>query len=313
MVPLMPWFGPVRMAGRRAPAACLLLATACVGHAVDNAGEEARVRRVYDGDTIEVEFRGETERVRYIGIDTPEMSDPRPAIEEMAREAAAANRALVDDRAVRLEFDVQERDRYGRLLAYVWVGDTLVNERLVRDGFARAGSYPPNVRRQDRLRRAERAAREDGRRLWDGRLGDQPLRLPDGAAAQSSPRPTPPGRAGSGNRWPADRRPADLPPGTTAVCDSVAGARRLPGDDGLTFLNLGHDYPDQALTVVIEARDRASFASPPEQAYRRQRICVTGVVSEYRGRPQIRVRSPEQIVIQDPVPHSGQDPPGREN
>jgi micrococcal nuclease len=170
---------------RRAISVCLLLAGACVSHSID-ADVEAIVRRVYDGDTIEVEFRGVTERVRYIGIDTPEMGDPRPPIREVARAAAAENRALVDGRVVRLEFDVQQRDRYGRLLAYVWVGDPRINERLVRDGFARAGSYPPNVRLQDRLRAAERSARTDGRRLWDGRLGDEPLRVPDRAAPRSA-------------------------------------------------------------------------------------------------------------------------------
>ena len=130
---------------------------------------EARVLRVQDGDSIEVDVDGRTERVRYIGIDAEEMTDTRPRSLEMAHAAAAANRELVEDRRVILEFDDRRRDRYGRLLAYVRLGDTLVNEWLVREGYARAGAYPPNLRYQDRLEAAQDAARAAGRRIWDGR------------------------------------------------------------------------------------------------------------------------------------------------
>lgn len=139
-------------------------------------GPEARVTRVYDGDTIEVEFEGAKERVRYIGIDTPERDDRRALILEMARLATDANRSLVAGRSVRLEFDVDRRDRYDRLLAYVFVGDTLVNEWLVREGFAQAREYRPNVRHQERLFEAQRKAKAERLRLWDGRLPSERLR-----------------------------------------------------------------------------------------------------------------------------------------
>lgn len=152
-----------------------LLTAACA--VPDQAGrQEAQVTRVYDGDTIEVEFEGQRERVRYIGIDTPEFDDDRPAIRELARLASEANRALVNGRTVRLEFDREHRDRYGRLLAYVLVGDTLVNEWLVRGGFAESRDYPPNLRHQRRLDAAEREARGAGLLLWDGRLAGRRLR-----------------------------------------------------------------------------------------------------------------------------------------
>lgn len=132
-------------------------------------GTTVRVLAVYDGDTIEVELDGKRERVRYIGIDTPEMDDTRPAIADVARRAYEENRRLVGGRRVELEFDAERTDRYGRLLAYVRVGDTLVNEWLVRQGLADARPYPPNLRHQDRLERAEREAHDDGGRFRDAR------------------------------------------------------------------------------------------------------------------------------------------------
>lgn len=129
------------------------------------AGGEVLCTRVIDGDTIEVLGGG---RVRYIGIDTPEL---RP-VEAWAEAAAAANRELVEQRMVRLEMDVQERDRYGRVLAYVWVDGLLVNDELVRLGYAQVSTYPPNVRYQERLLAAEREARTAGRGLW----GSSPAR-----------------------------------------------------------------------------------------------------------------------------------------
>jgi micrococcal nuclease len=115
---------------------------------------------VIDGDTVII---AGGERVRYIGIDTPEMgSNP----EAFAREATDANRALVEGKAVRLERDVSETDRYGRLLRYVWVGGTMVNVELVRRGLAEAKAYPPDTRYQPLLDAAQFEARVAGRRMW---------------------------------------------------------------------------------------------------------------------------------------------------
>ncbi len=120
-------------------------------------------QRVIDGDTIVLETG---ERVRYIGIDTPETKHPRKPIERMGKEASAFNRRMVQGRRVRLEMDVQERDRYGRLLAYVFVGDVHVNAALVEAGYARVMTVPPNVRHVKLFRGLEQAAREEGRGLW---------------------------------------------------------------------------------------------------------------------------------------------------
>jgi len=132
--------------------------------------EIGQVVRVTDGDTIRVEIEGVEERVRYIGVDTPESVDPRKTIQPYAVEADRANRRLVEGREVVLEIDVSERDRYGRLLRYVWVdaaeGWVLVNFQLVSDGYASAVTYPPDVKYQALLLDAERAAREAAVGMW---------------------------------------------------------------------------------------------------------------------------------------------------
>jgi micrococcal nuclease len=124
------------------------------------------VVRVVDGDTIHVRIGARVEKVRYIGVNTPEVHHPRKGEEPGGREAAEVNRRLVEGKSVRLELDVQERDRYGRLLAYVWVGDVMVNAELVRLGYAQVMTIPPNVRYQEMFVKLQREAREAGRGLW---------------------------------------------------------------------------------------------------------------------------------------------------
>jgi micrococcal nuclease len=121
------------------------------------------VARVVDGDTIKLE-NGET--VRYIGIDTPETVDPRRPVGCFGKEAGNKNTELVLGKEIRLEKDISDADKYGRLLRYVYVGDIFVNEYLVREGYARASSYPPDVKYQELFREAEWEAREMKRGLW---------------------------------------------------------------------------------------------------------------------------------------------------
>ncbi len=124
---------------------------------------EFQVVRVIDGDTIVIE---NNERVRYIGMDTPELARGKRPAEPYADEAKAFNQRLVGGKRVRLEFDKEERDRFGRLLAYVYVGEVMVNEELVRSGLARAAAYPPNLRYRSRFEKLEEEAKEDGRGIW---------------------------------------------------------------------------------------------------------------------------------------------------
>lgn len=134
---------------------------------------EATLVRVVDGDTIRVMVDGVEERVRYIGIDTPELNTSSPATPDPYAEAATdANRRLLAGGRLVLEKDVSERDRYGRLLRNAWVERdgtwTFVNLALVAEGYAQVSTYPPDVRYADVLLAAGRAAREGGRGLWGG-------------------------------------------------------------------------------------------------------------------------------------------------
>jgi endonuclease YncB( thermonuclease family) len=124
------------------------------------------VIRVIDGDRIDVDIDGTREQVRYLGIDAPEARHPTLPPQPYGPEAEAANRRLVEGKTVRLEFDVQPRDGLGRLLAYVYVGDVMVNAELVRHGYAQIATFTPNVKYQERLRALQREAREAQRGLW---------------------------------------------------------------------------------------------------------------------------------------------------
>ncbi|HEU5326401.1 MAG TPA: thermonuclease family protein [Candidatus Limnocylindria bacterium] len=138
------------------------------------AGEPARIERVIDGDTVVVDLDGRRERVRYIGVDAPELANAEAGIaaECWGQEARQANERLVDDAEVLLERDVSDRDRFGRLLRHVWVSEDggwrLAAEELVAIGAVEARAYPPDTARDGELDRAERAARRDGRGLWGG-------------------------------------------------------------------------------------------------------------------------------------------------
>lgn len=127
---------------------------------------EALVVRVIDGDTIEVNIDGKLYKVRYIGIDTPETVHPTKGEEPYGKEASVKNKELVEGKVVKLEKDVSETDRYGRLLRYVWVRDLFVNAELVRLGYAQVVTYPPDVKYQDLFLDLQREAREAGRGLW---------------------------------------------------------------------------------------------------------------------------------------------------
>jgi micrococcal nuclease len=130
----------------------------------------ARVLRVVDGDTIQVRLDGgRVERVRYIGIDTPESVKPGTPVQCFAKRASHYNASLVAGRPVTLRLDAEQRDRYGRLLAYVYTSSptpTFVNRALVAKGYARTLTIPPNVSHAAEFARLARRAREDGMGLW---------------------------------------------------------------------------------------------------------------------------------------------------
>ena len=136
-----------------------------------------RVAYVYDGDTIKLD---NGERARLIGIDAPEAHDNEKLLRDvrrrridgraqlaMGKEAARFARSLLAHQQVRLEYDVEERDKYGRLLAYVYLADgTFANEKILREGYAYPLTIPPNVRHADEFKRWFDEAREEERGLW---------------------------------------------------------------------------------------------------------------------------------------------------
>ena len=123
------------------------------------------VSKVIDGDTILLQ---NGEKVRYIGIDTPETIDPRKEVQCFGKEASTKNKELVEGKEVRLVKDVSERDKYGRLLRYVYIGDVFINEKLVAEGYAHAFTYPPDVAYSQLFIEKERLARENKLGLWKG-------------------------------------------------------------------------------------------------------------------------------------------------
>jgi micrococcal nuclease len=151
------------------------------------------VERIVDGDTLWVEGR---ERVRLIGIDTPETQHPSEGVECFGRKASAFLRALVPvGTEVRLAYDVERRDQYGRTLAYLYRAsdDLFVNAEMVRAGYAQAYTVPPNVAHVDELVALQADAREAGRGLW-GACDDTPAPEPStGTAPVSACDPSYPG------------------------------------------------------------------------------------------------------------------------
>ena len=152
--------------------ALVLAGAGCQRAGESAAGDEAgaaEVTRVVDGDTIRVRIAGGEERVRLIGIDTPETHGQGGLRECFGEEAASHLAGLIPPgTAVRLVRDVEARDRYGRLLAYVYrrSDGLFVNLALARDGFATTLTYPPNVAHADELAAAVRSARTGQKGLW---------------------------------------------------------------------------------------------------------------------------------------------------
>lgn len=146
------------------------------------AAATAVVERVVDGDTIEARIDGEAERVRLIGVDTPETVRPGAPVECYGPRASRFAKRLLEGRRVRLVFGAERRDRYGRLLAYAYLRrgagappgagapegarSRFVNAILVRRGLARTLTIPPNDRFAPFLRRLELDAARAGRGLW---------------------------------------------------------------------------------------------------------------------------------------------------
>jgi len=148
---------------------CAMLVTLRQSDNNPNTKDTYEVTKVVDGDTLEILKYGKTEKVRLIGVDTPETLDPRKPVQCFGKEASAKTKGLLTGKSVRLEFDsiVGEKDKYGRLLAYVWNENELVNLKLLKEGYANEYTYRrQKYKYQADFKNAETLARSQSIGLW---------------------------------------------------------------------------------------------------------------------------------------------------
>ena len=196
---------------------------------------QGKVVRVSDGDTLVVQVDpNRQEKVRLVGIDTPEMAQ-----KPWGERAKVFTERLALGKVVRLETDVQPRDQYGRLLAYAYVGKTFINYELVRQGYAMLLTYPPNVAHVEEFTQAQKLARQEGKGIWNSKDG-----------LEQSPRDfRREKRNGGGNGSTADRSPASQDaPRTKAPTSSDAPANKGAKPAGAT--------PMGAASVIANGKSR---------------------------------------------------------
>lgn len=157
-----------------------------------------QVLRVTDGDTIHINYNGKNEKVRLIGLDTPETKDPRKPIQCFGREATAKMTELAENKNIRLEFDKTqgERDKYGRLLAFVYSEDSKnLAYEMIRQGYGNEYTYNSNpYKYQNEFKEAARKAREENKGLWAENTCAGNTAKPAGIPTtqlQATPAPTP--------------------------------------------------------------------------------------------------------------------------
>ena len=154
-------------------AAFSAVGAASCSRARTSTGQRSVVARVIDGDTVQL---ASGEKVRLIGVDTPETKHPQKPVERFGREANDFTARLVEGKPVRLEYDQERQDKYGRTLAYVFLEDgTFVNAEIVRQGYGHAYTRFP-FRHLEEFRRLEREAREGGKGLWAASDAPTPAR-----------------------------------------------------------------------------------------------------------------------------------------
>lgn len=227
------------------------------------------VSHVMDGDTVEI---SNGEKVRYIGIDTPETREknnsdwvykPMP----YAEKAREFNRKLVEGKSVKLEFDVQKRDKYKRLLAYVYVDDKMANIEIAREGLAMIYTYPPNIKYSQRFLDAQKEARDNKRGLWVD-LEESKI-----SAAQAK--------------------------------NNIGRIRMVESEVIDTYLTeklLILKFKNNFKVVVYKNNIPEKFkdmARSPDSYFKGKMIKVYGVIKEYRGYPEIVLHDMSQLEILD--------------
>ncbi len=228
---------------------------------------EYRVLEVIDGDTVVIDD-AKNSRVRYLGIDTPEIGIQDSPADPMSKEATDFNSQLVQGKKVRLEFDEQKYDVYGRILAYVYVDDVFVNEELLKEGSATVLIIEPNGMHSEILYRALDLAKKNKKGIWgDLKYLTPPLR---------------------NHQFEVDLDRAKRYEGKRIVISGEIVSSRK--SDKVLVLNM-----EDKLDVVIFPDDWENFSYfgiDPENYYQDKRLEVIGRVKMHRGKPSIVVDHP---------------------
>lgn len=235
-----------------------------------------KVTEVIDGDTFKTE-NGES--IRLLGVNTPEMTDSGG---DIAKDFLTL---LILHTNVRLEKDITDRDDYGRLLRYVYMNGKFVNAELVRMGYAETRFYPPDTIHKRELESLEKIAVRNERGLWSFSV----FQLPDTTGAYVK-------------RFPKEKakleiiswRDAAKYYGETKTVEGKIVASNNTGK--VCFLNF-HKNWRKYFTAVIFSSDFDKFPPNPEDYYLKRRVRVKGLIKEYKGKPEIILKSPSQIEI----------------
>lgn len=263
----------------------VLVVALLVGLAAATADEVTRVVRINDGDTF---LTSDRDHIRMLGVDAAETYQPGGDV------ATEALEKYIAGREVRLEPDSSgsDTDHFGRLLRWVWVGDTNVNLLMVARGYAPVRLYQENLKYQDTLEAAELEAARVGRGLWSFNVYTPPSIdiIRDRLAKR------PPGSTRVISWAAADRHIGEL----AVVQGAVV---RTYQSDQVLFLNFDEDFRN-TLAVAIFAADLDRFPKNAEDFYKGRKVRVCGIVKEYRGAPEMIVRNPEQIEVLEPEPEN---------
>ncbi|MEI7027185.1 thermonuclease family protein [Paenibacillus sp. y28] len=147
----------------------VMFAAGCSGSSSkeeDSNRDSVVIERVIDGDTVEIKWQGKKKSVRLIGIDTPETKKANTPVMFYGPEASEFTKQQLEKKKVELEWDVEQYDKYDRLLAYVWLDGELFNSTLVKEGYARISTFPPNVKYADRFKKDQEEARKQEKGIW---------------------------------------------------------------------------------------------------------------------------------------------------
>ncbi|MEO0081862.1 MAG: thermonuclease family protein [candidate division WOR-3 bacterium] len=242
------------------------------------AAESVQVRAVSDGDTF---LTADSQAVRLLGIDAPEIYQPGG---DIARDMLGR---YVVGRTVRLESDREDKDKFGRLLRYVYLGDTFVNAELVRRGYAAFQPFQESLRFADTLAKLEETAARIGRGLWAFNVFTPPtMKLLNQKLGEV--------RADSGGLLVVPYTKADSFIGRLVTVEGfVVDTYR---SDKVLILNFHQDYRNYFKAVVF-ATDLVKFPPAPEDYYKKRFVRVTGIVKEYKGAPEMIIKDPEQVQI----------------